>query len=117
MDHRHTTAEERRIVSRLVKIAITKGYAISVNDGEEWTVKKSRDENAILSALATTGMDVLRFRLADARIGDITLIWGNDEDVISDSTDNEEMAAIISHALHYTVPRIKLTGRIGGWPE
>lgn len=89
----YATYHEARIARKIVKDALANGWTVSVNDGEEWTVKSSTDSRTILEALCTTGGDVLRLRDASGEaIGNIWLVWGNDEDVISDHSDSEAMA-------------------------
>jgi hypothetical protein len=93
----YATAGEARVARKLVKAALAAGYTVSVNDGEEWTVKRSTRETEILDALATTDEDRLLLRNPTANdIGDIIgsfwLIYGNDEsgeELISDHTDND----------------------------
>lgn len=74
------------IATKLVVKAIAKGYAISVNDGEETVVNRSRDIAQITQALASTDNDLLViYHVAETRwIGTILLVWGNGEDVIID---------------------------------
>jgi len=95
-----TTAGERRVASRLVRAALDAGYSISVNDGEEWTVKRALKAKPVLEALATTGEDTLRIRDADGdSCGTFYLVWGNDEDgseLIADHTDNDACNALAS---------------------
>lgn len=83
---------------RLVRTALELGYSISVQDGEEWTVKQSRDRMAILSAMATTGMDRLRFRDSEGnKLGTMLLVYGNALDgseLIADYQDNDAMNAL-----------------------
>lgn len=102
MDKKYTTAGERGMATRLVRAAIKTGYAVSVYDGEEYTVKQSRREREILSALATTGADTLVFRdCAGERIGSAFLVWGNEESgecLISDHTDNELIGELVEQA-------------------
>jgi hypothetical protein len=83
----YASASERKIVNRILDTALAEGYMVSVYDGEVWTLHDSTDGDAIREALASTDMDVIRFRdsLRDY-IGDVHLVWGNDEDVISDTT-------------------------------
>jgi hypothetical protein len=94
---------EKTVAAKLVAAAIASGYCLSVNDGEAWTVKRSRNKAAILAALETTGEDILRVRdnATAEMIGDISLIWGNAPDgseLVSDHTDTPAMAALIAKA-------------------
>lgn len=76
---RYASIHEAMVARRIVRVALSKGWTISVYDGGEWTVKKSADRMTILQALATTEADMLRFRNADnVTVGTLVLIWGND---------------------------------------
>lgn len=82
---------EGRAARRLIRLGLAKGYTVSVNDGEEWTVRRSTNQVAIIDALCSTGEDVIRFDDEAGRIGIFVLIYGNDPDgseLISDHTDN-----------------------------
>jgi hypothetical protein len=98
MHRDYTTLGERRTATRLVAAALAAGYTVSVYDGEEYTVKRSRKSKEILEALATTGEDVLVIRdSAGERLGVLSLIWGNDpsgDELISDHSDNDAMDAL-----------------------
>lgn len=88
------------IARALVDLALAKGYAISVNDGEEWTVKRGRDRQMVLEALATTDADTLVFRREDgSRVGFVWLIWQNGADVASDWSANEDTDALVMPVL------------------
>lgn len=77
--------------TRLVNAALASGYTISVNDGEEWTVKNSRSRQEILDAMGTTGEDYLMVRTAEgAKIAQYYLIYQNGADVVSDWSYTEE---------------------------
>lgn len=95
------TATEARIVDQLLRHAFSLGYLVSVNDGEEWVLKRSTDHNEIIAALASTDSDMLAFRDpslgAPDLVGLVWLIWGNDEDLISDHTDNEKTNHLVDH--------------------
>ena len=94
----YATAGERNVARRLIRAALNAGYTISVNDGEEWTVKRSTSARIIKDALCTTGEDTLRLHAADPsktvgwhNAGSFSLIWGNADDgseLIADYTDN-----------------------------
>lgn len=95
------TKGEASIARRLVKAILAQGYAISVSDGEEYTVSKSRDYKQIIDALATTGVDYLRVRnlATGASEGVFMLLYGNAEDgseLIADYTDNAVCNALAS---------------------
>lgn len=92
-------ASELQIATKLVRAALAAGYSVSVNDGEAWPVSKSHDEAEILAALQSTDSDTLRLRspLGDF-VGNVLLIWGNGEDVISDHTDNKATRAVVAKA-------------------
>ena len=93
----YATYHEARIARKIVKDALANGWTVSVNDGEEWTVKNSTDSRTILDAMCSTDSDVLRLRdAAGEAIGNIWLVWGNDEDVISDHSDSEAMAEFMA---------------------
>lgn len=90
---------ERRILARAIAYGLGKGWSISVWDGEEWSLKQSRDPATICTAIASTDSDTLRFRdAAGEKVGSIMLVYGNGEDVLADHTDNEAMEALFKHA-------------------
>ena len=77
---------ETRIVSRVVKDALRAGYTLSLCDGEVWTVKRSTQYRAIMSAIMTTDEDLIRLRDKDGNnLGTVYFVYGNDGfDVIAD---------------------------------
>ena len=96
----HMAREEFRIISNIVRRAISTGYTVSVNDDAfgrgDWTVRRSRDAAEIIAALATTGGDLLKLRNTDgAPVGVIQLVYNGDDTVIADHTDNTEIVALI----------------------
>ena len=90
-----------RIVRRLVKAALKQGWTISVNDSEEWTVKRSSDFNVVMDALFTTDADTLLFRKPDGdRIGSVVLVYGNaGYEVIADYSDTEELRSFMEQEI------------------
>jgi hypothetical protein len=76
--------DERAIAALIVSELIAAGYALSVYDGEEFTVRRSQDAREVCGALATTDADVLLARMNGERAGSVTLIWGNGIDLLSD---------------------------------
>jgi len=82
---------ETKIMGRTVDALLAAGYSLSVNDGEETTVKRSRDRDEIIGALWTTGEDyIIPHEANGARAGFVWLIHGNGVDVISDYSENLE---------------------------
>lgn len=95
----HVSTIEKKIIRALLDDAASAGYVVSVFDGEEWTLKMSSDRKAIEDSIGTTDETVLRFRGADkSLIGSVWLVHGNDEDVISDLSDNEATNALVARA-------------------
>lgn len=85
----HLDQTERRIIDAIIKEALAEGMTISVYDGDEWAVRKSTDYKQITAEIAATDETTLRIRSSDGKkIGDILLIHGNGEEVISDHSDN-----------------------------
>ena len=96
-----TTLGERRAVTRLLAAVLRRGYTVSVNDGDEWTVKNSSSSDEICAALATTGEDILLIRSDEGILGRIYLVWGNDpdgEELIADFNDEPEINRLVSNA-------------------
>lgn len=107
--NKYATTGEARVARKLVKAALDAGYLISVNDGEEWTVKRSSSHPAVVDALATTGEDRLLMRLPVSGdvVGSFWLIYGNDpsgEELIADHSDNDAC-----EALYKAAHRVKTT--------
>jgi hypothetical protein len=90
--------DEKLIAAALVLTALKSGYAISVNDGECFTVKKSRDMGLILGALGTTEADQLVIRNAEdsKQVGWVHLVYGNSPDeLVCDYTTGDKMEALV----------------------
>lgn len=99
-------AGEHFYVQKLVRNILSRGYTISVNDGEEWTVVDSRLEGEIMVALMTTDEDYIKFKdpLDQKTLGTFYLVYGNDPDgteVISDLTDNRMCNRIWQEVMGY----------------
>ena len=102
------TFGEEFYVRKLVKNILSRGYTISVNDGEEWTLCDSRREDTIMRALGTTEEDYIKFKdeLDGKSMGVFWLVYGNDpegEEVVSDYTANRMCD--------------KIWREVFGWPE
>jgi hypothetical protein len=93
---------ERNILSLIVFRAIQFGYAVSVFDGEEFALKRSKNVKAILEACAATEMDSLHFYNSHGeRIGHVLLIYGNGRDLISDCSCGNQVETILDSAMQY----------------
>jgi hypothetical protein len=90
---------ERKIAQRLVNSFLEAGHSVTVYDGGEDTVTKSRHPAAIIAALDSTESDVLRvYDENGKRIGWVQLIWGNGCDLISDSSCGDAFEALLAPA-------------------
>jgi len=89
--------KEAEIITKIIEKALGLSYFISVNDGLNWALKQSIDFEAITSEVAATDVTILRFRTSEREeIGNILLIHGNDEDVVSDCTDTPRILELCS---------------------
>lgn len=78
---------ERKIAKALVDTLLEAGLELQVHDGWETTTPVTADKTMILNALCTADSDTLRVFKEGSRIGGVLLVWGNEEDLISDYTD------------------------------
>lgn len=85
-------------VLRLVKIILNRGYSITVNDGEDDVVSKSKNLLEIRSALYSTDEDYLYVYKDDQKhhIGCIYLVYGNAKDGSEVVCDHSTTPAIKS---------------------
>lgn len=87
---RYLSHTEATIINKLIDDILSRGLLISVQDGEEWAVKRSTDPDEIKRDIGETCETQIVCRDPDGTFrGWFWLIHGNDEDVISDHTDNE----------------------------
>lgn len=80
----NTLAIERKIVQRLVNRLIAAGYKVSVDDGEEITVRASQNTKTIMDALFTVDEEWLVTHHPEHGNSFVLLVHGNGEDVIAD---------------------------------
>ena len=85
---------ERPVISRLIKASLGRGLTISVNDTEEYVLKRSSSLRAVQGALGGTGEDVLVMRRNGDHAGAFYLIYDNGSEtdpaiVIADYTAND----------------------------
>ena len=90
----HKNEIERQIIVLLVEDILAAGYAISVNNGEETTLKRSVKPATIFKNMNTTDIEYLMLHSPRDGAGNRTeagwvlLRYGNGCDVISDYTTN-----------------------------
>lgn len=86
----HNSQHERQEAAILVELILDRGYSVSVCDGEDWPLRRSRDKAAILGAMGSTDGDVLRLRDENGdRVADFSLIYGNGPgELVADHTAN-----------------------------
>ena len=89
-EHKMIDNIESKSATQIVDDVLAAGYSISVQDGEEITVRRSTTRAEILDALQTTAEDMLYIH-NEPRTYWVRLIWGNDVDVISDYSGPDEV--------------------------
>lgn len=77
---------ELKIAKFIIRHALRHGFTVSVNDGEEWVLKRSDDFKAIMEAMFSTDEDDLIVRDKNGKkVVSIALFYGNNGwDVVSD---------------------------------
>lgn len=82
---------EKEIVTKVLKAALSKGYAITVYDPEERVIFNCKEIGLILEAMFSTDEDIIVMRKYDEEIHNFTasqwvhFVYGNDGcDVIND---------------------------------
>ena len=105
---------EHAVIEAALDSLLAAGYFITVDDGEDFPVKKSRDKDKILEALGSVVSESLIVYEATGvgfkSVGSINLIYGNDGwDVIADNSGNLEW--ILSNA---TLVSEELQDQYGG---
>ena len=80
---KYQSASEKAIITKLVDHALAAEYFISVWDGEEFAITKSRDRKSVLESIGATECEALVFHdVADKHLGQVTLIYGNEPGVV-----------------------------------
>jgi hypothetical protein len=82
---------EKRMASALVRACLTRGYTVSLHNGEDWEISHSRNYRELMAALFSTDEETVVIRETDGRkVGWFFLVYGNSGyDVVSDYADNE----------------------------
>ena len=94
---------ERGIAKRVVRAAIEAGYTVSLHDGGEYTVKRSRKISEVVRAMFTVDEESLEIRNVEGGlIGTAWFVYGNDGfDALFDYTATETMERLLSDANKY----------------
>lgn len=89
-------AQERKVISPIIHRCIATGYTVSVHNGEAWALKRSSRYLDIMAALGSTDEDNVLVRRADGtKVGWIDFIYGNDDEVVADYSDNAIIAGLV----------------------
>lgn len=81
---------EAKIIRQVALKAITLGWSVSVNDGEETVVIPTLQLDTVLGEVGHTEETYFHFFLPDrTRLGFVWFVHGNGEDVVTDHSDNE----------------------------
>lgn len=95
---------ELRVLKMVCEVAIEAGHTVSLQDGEEWTVQRSRDVNELVAAAQTTDMDRLRIRRSDevgTPLGTVLFVYGNSAgEVIADY--HVSLEELLTPVIEYT---------------
>jgi hypothetical protein len=94
---------ERGIAKRVVRSAIEAGFTVSLYDGGDWPVKRSRKLSEVVGAMFTVDEESLEIRNVEGGlIGTVWMVYGNDGfDAINDFTATETMERLLSDANKY----------------
>lgn len=94
---------EKGIAKRVVRAAIEAGFTVSLHDGGEYTVKRSRKLSEVVGAMFTVDEESLEIRDSEGGlIGTVWFVYGNDGfDAINDYTATETMEKLLRDADEY----------------
>jgi hypothetical protein len=102
---------ERRIVESAVRSLLAAGYKVAVFDGEQFALRPTTDETAVMGALFGADEEYLMLTTvrpeADGRAmpaGWVRLVYGNGADVICDYTTNLEAVLTGTNRLAEELP-------------
>lgn len=90
---------ERRIVRKIAQAMLAAGFSVSVNDGEEIPVDRSRKLSEIMDGCFSVDEEwLIAYREDRSRVGFVFLVYGNSGfDVVNDySMELEELMAPIN---------------------
>lgn len=112
---------EREIVGKIIDVAHSRGYAISINNGgDDNEISKSRDKDSILENMFGTDEETMFFHVWIATTGEIKddtefwveFVYGNDGyDVIHNYVVNEDSKAVLPDVEKFIQELEKRDGR------
>jgi hypothetical protein len=82
--------DDESALRALIADILERGYSVSVNDGEAWPVKRSRDASAIFEAANAVEEATLKIRdAAGESLGTLLIVFGNcPDELIADYSWN-----------------------------
>lgn len=87
--HRLRLQMEKAMAEALIDALLTRDYRVSIWDGEEWAIKKSRSREDILNSMFSTDSDTVCYGNSKYHSGEFNLVYGNSGwDLVSDHTSN-----------------------------
>lgn len=96
----HISLVERIIIQEILGAADARFLSVSVFDGEEWALKKSRDFQTIKGVIGATDETTLHFCDSEGEeVGSVFLVHGNESDVIGNYTDSPAMLPLMASAI------------------
>lgn len=101
---------ELRVLKMVCEVAIEAGHCVSLQDGEEWVVKRSINVDELVAAAQSTDMDRLQIRKIDevsTSLGTVLFVYGNSGgEVIADyHTSLEELLAPVIEYTDYLIDK------------
>lgn len=99
---------DEKSLRQLIAAAVEAGYRVSVWDGGEWPVMRSKDEAAVFDAASGVDEAKMNFWKCSAehpkawglKAGTMLLVYGNDEEtVVADHVVNPELEALYDASL------------------
>jgi len=101
--------DEKIAASGLVKAILKAGYMISIDNGEDWPVKKSRSYREVMDNLWACDEEklLLRDMVSGEKIGWFYLVFGNSgAELVCDYSDNDACNAVYD-ALRPLIERLE----------
>lgn len=96
----HVSLVERIIIQEILSAADARFLSVSVFNGERWSLEKSRDFQTIKGVIGVKDETILCLRDSEGvDVGSVSLVHGNESDVIGEYTDSPAMLALMGSAI------------------